>query len=79
MRQGFGGVKATWMLSRPREQNGVIIGCAVQNVQYLHCVGGDAVKDQIAAMNATADTGRSVTLQERIPVRHGPQFQAIGT
>lgn len=77
MRQGFDGVKATWMLSFPREKDGIKIHRAVQDVQYLYCVGGDAVEDQIVAMNAAADAGRSMTLQERISFRHGPQFHAV--
>lgn len=79
MRQGFGGVKAKRMLLLPREEDGIKIHRAVQDVQYLHCFGGDAVEDQIVAMNAAADAGSSMTLQERISLRHGPQFQAIGT
>lgn len=77
MRQGFDGVKARWMLSLPREKDGIKIHRAVQDVQYPYRVGGDAVEDQIAAMNAAADAGRSMTLQERISLRHGPQLQAV--
>ena len=65
------------MLSIFRKQDRLDVHRTMYYVQYLHCVGANAIENQIVAVDASPDPWRSMPLKERIALRHGAQLHTI--